>query len=100
MANISQFHGEVSKCSCGLADNPTRENMRACNLCYGRGFRAKCKICDGKGQTTVAVNGGDKSLGTMTSTCSPCGGTGGYAVNRPADWVDVKPEVKELAAAV
>lgn len=92
MANISQFHGEVSKCGCGLADHPENMGARACQFCFGRGFVAACTACEGKGQIDQKMAGGP---GTMKSTCIPCGGVGSFGVNRPADWPE---EVKEEAA--
>ena len=86
MANISQHHGEVSKCPCGIIDHPDTPNSeKACRQCYNRGFIAKCKACDGQGQIKAAMAGGP---GTMSSTCIPCGGTGSFGVNKPADWVE------------
>jgi hypothetical protein len=100
MANISQFHGEISKCDCGLADHPEGTGERACVFCYGRGFVAACKGCNGTGKHEVAVNGTDKTLGVMSSTCSLCGGKGKFGVNRPKDWVDAPKEeaIPEVAA--
>jgi hypothetical protein len=96
MANISQYHGEVRICDCGIYEHPEKQGERACKMCFGRGFVAECKACHGKGRTEVAVNGSDKSLGVMSSTCSPCGGTGFYGVTKPADWDETHP--KEVVA--
>ena len=97
MANISQYHGAVRKCTCGLADNPERVGERACPQCKGRGFVAACKACDGKGQVEQDMAGGP---GKMKSTCIPCGGSGLFAVNKPADWDERHPEqAKEAEAA-
>lgn len=96
MENISQYHGEVRMCDCGIYEHPEKQGERACRICFGRGFVAECKSCHGKGKHEVAVNGGDKSLGVMSSTCIPCGGIGLFGVNKPADWEDTHP--KEIAA--
>lgn len=92
--NISKFHGAVRPCSCGAYDketgkvNPEKSGDRACRFCFGRGFVAACLGCEGKGRNEVPVNGNDKKLGVMASTCSPCGGMGIYGVNKPKDWSD------------
>jgi len=101
MANIQQFHGAVSKCSCGIADHPEGTGQRACAICFGRGFVAECLACEGKGQISQKMAGGP---GMMSATCSSCGGIGKFGVNRPADWVDEpaavpEPESKETVAA-
>ncbi len=88
MASISRYHGKVSKCTCGKADQPARESMRACSICFDRGFVAECMACDGKGQTTEKMAGGP---GMMKSTCNACGGLGRFAVNKPEDWVEPAP---------
>ncbi len=88
MANISAFHGEVSKCSCGLADHPEGTGERACGLCFGRAFVASCTACDGKGKVEQKMAGGP---GTMSATCSICGGVGKFGVNKPADWEETHP---------
>ena len=89
-SDISRFHGRVTKCDCGLADNPSRDSLRVCAFCFGRAFVAECLHCDGKGQIEEKVAG--SAAGTMKSTCNACGGIGKFAVNRPADWVDPVPE--------
>jgi DnaJ-class molecular chaperone len=96
MANISQYHGEVRLCDCGIYEHPERQTERACRMCFGRGFVAECKACQGKGKNEVAVNGSDKALGVMASTCTPCGGIGVYGVPKPADWDETHP--KEVVA--
>ena len=90
--NISDYHGLVRECDCGLYSHPERQGERACRVCFGRGFVAECLACNGKGKTGVPVNGSDPSLGTMASTCSKCGGGGAFGVNKPADWQDLVPE--------
>lgn len=103
MANISQYHGEVKKCDCGIADHPEKQGERACRVCMGRGFVAACKHCDHTGKHSVPVNGHDPKLGMMSSTCNSCGGIGWYGVNKPADWVDAPVSVEtgaEQTAAV
>jgi hypothetical protein len=96
MTTIQQYHGFVSKCTCDIYDHPEKQTDRACRMCFGRGFVAECKACGGKGKNEVPVNGSDKSLGVMASTCSPCGGIGVYGVPKPADWDETHP--KEVAA--
>lgn len=96
MANISQYHGEVSECTCDLYRHPEKQGPTACKLCYGRGFVAACKGCRGKGKNEVPVNGNDPSLGVMSSTCSLCGGIGMFGVNKPADWDATHPVAAEL----
>lgn len=86
MASIARFHGKVSKCTCGKADQPARESMQACKFCFDRGFVAECLSCDGKGQISEKVAGAQS--GVMNVTCNCCGGIGTFAVNKPADWVD------------
>lgn len=98
MANISRFHGQVRKCSCGLADQPAQQNLQACRICFGRGFVAECLGCDGKGQCIASVNGSDPTLGTMKSTCNACGGVGSFAVPKPADWADESVSQLEVTA--
>lgn len=90
--DISKYHGRVTKCHCGIADHPEGNSERACKQCFGRGFLAECRACDGKGQTLQAMAGGP---GTHTATCNCCGGIGTFGVNRPADWMEevkVEPE--------
>jgi len=53
--------------------------------------------CNSTGQTTVAVAGA--AAGTMKSTCSACGGTGRFGVNKPEGWVEPTVEKKELTTA-
>lgn len=91
MANtsISQYHGQVRKCDCGIADNPEKMGERACRICFGRGFVAECLACEGKGQTLQKMAGGP---GTMTATCTPCGGVGVYGVRKPEDWAEPMPQ--------
>lgn len=97
MASIAKYHGKVSKCTCGKADQPARESMRSCSFCFDRGFVAECLGCDGKGQISEEMAGGP---GFMKSTCNACGGIGKFAVNKPADWVDEpKPTVTAEAKA-
>ena len=94
--SMQKYHGEISKCSCGIADAPEKQGERACRLCFGRGFVASCRECDGKGQVEQKMAGGP---GTMKSTCIPCGGAGLFAVPKPADWAEpVKEEAKEEVA--
>lgn len=100
MATIARYHGAVRPCSCGAYDpktgkvDPEKSGPRACQHCKGRGFLAACLKCNGKGQYTEGMAGGP---GSMTVTCSSCGGTGSYGVNKPKDWTDEQPveEVKE-----
>ena len=89
MANIQQFHGVVSKCSCGLADHPEGTGERACKICFGRGFTASCLKCDGNGQYQERVAGAVE--GFMGVTCIACGGVGRFGVNKPADWDETHP---------
>lgn len=96
MASISQYHGEVSECSCGIYRSPEKQGQRACTHCFGRGFVAQCKACNGKGQVEQDMAGGP---GKMSSTCIPCGGTGSFGVNKPADWTDAQPEIEAEAVA-
>ena len=93
--DISQFHGQVRKCHCGIVDHPEKVGERACKACYNRGYLATCTACNGDGQITQAMAGGP---GTMKSTCSSCGGAGSFGVNKPADWVDAVPETVEAVA--
>ena len=79
MANISTFHGEISICECGLYEHPEKQGDRACRFCWGRGFVAACTACDGKGRIEQKMAGGP---GTMSATCSMCGGVGCYGVNK------------------
>lgn len=99
MANIQQYHGEVTKCGCGIADQPAGNSERACRFCFGRGFVAECNSCGGSGQLDQKMAGGP---GTMKSTCIPCGGVGMFGVNRPADWIEpvqeVEPAKEEVSA--
>lgn len=99
-STISQYYGEIRKCTCGLADlgDKPRQSFRACPICFDRGFVAECLACNGKGQCIATVNGADPSLGTMKSTCNACGGQGSFAVRRPEDWVDAVPAAPELPA--
>ena len=98
MANdISKYHGEVSVCECGLYEkvkgenavipHPEKQSLRACGHCFGRGFLAQCKACNGKGQVEQDMAGGP---GKMSSTCIPCGGKGSLGVKQPADWKTAK----------
>lgn len=103
MANsdISKYHGEVSKCNCGLADHPENIGERACKFCFGRGFVAQCTACNGVGQIDQKMAGGP---GMMKSTCIPCGGVGFFGVNRPQDWVEpakaaAAPAQEEIGAS-
>ena len=89
MANISTFHGEISICECGLYEHPEKQGDRACRFCWGRGFVAACTACDGKGRIEQKMAGGP---GTMSATCSMCGGVGCYGVNKPADWEETHPK--------
>lgn len=89
MANgIQQYHGEVKPCDCGLYEHPEGTGERACGLCFGRGFVASCLACEGKGRVEQKMAGGP---GTMSATCSLCGGKGVYGVNKPADWDETHP---------
>ena len=94
---ISRFHGQVTKCDCGIYDHPEKQGERACQFCFGRGFVAECTACEGKGQTTEKMAGGP---GTHSATCNRCGGIGKFGVNKPEDWVDVVPEAPAVAAEV
>ena len=86
MANgIQIYHGEVSKCSCGIVDHPEKAQERACGFCFNRGFVASCLACEGKGQVTQKMAGGP---GTMSATCIACGGAGMFGVNKPEGWTD------------
>jgi DnaJ-class molecular chaperone len=90
MTSIAVYHGFVKKCSCGIADHPEKQGERACRLCFGRGFVAECMACDGKGRVEQKMAGGP---GMMSATCTPCGGVGVFAVNKPKDWLE--PLAKE-----
>jgi hypothetical protein len=100
--SIAKFHGAIRPCSCGAYSketgkvDPEKSGQRSCALCFGRGFLASCLRCEGKGQYSEGMAGGP---GSMTVTCSSCGGTGFYGVNKPADWVDEPVEVKEEVPA-
>lgn len=100
MANISMYHGEVSPCDCGLYEHPEGTGERACRICFHRGFVAACTACDGKGKVEQKMAGGP---GTMSATCSICGGVGKFGVNKPADWDETHPkeiaQVEETAVA-
>ena len=96
-SNLQQFKGEVRKCTCGLADDASKIGERSCKFCFNRGFLAACTACDGTGTFTAKMAGGP---GTMSSTCIPCGGSGHFGVNRPADWVDAPVEVAPEEVAV
>ncbi len=96
MASIQQFHGEVRRCHCGIADNPVAMKEKSCPSCFNRGFLAECKACAGTGRFTADMAGGP---GTMTATCSACGGASHYGVNRPADWVDAENPAEVEATA-
>jgi len=91
MANtsISQYHGVVRPCSCGLYEHPEGNNERACRICMGRGFVAECLACEGKGMLLQKMAGGP---GTHTATCSMCGGATCFGVNKPADWEETHPK--------
>jgi hypothetical protein len=90
MANISAYHGDVKPCDCGLYEHPEKQvSERACATCFGRSFVASCLGCDGKGRIEQKMAGGP---GTMTATCSLCGGRGCYGVNKPADWEETHPK--------
>jgi DnaJ-class molecular chaperone len=54
---------------------------------------AQCMACEGKGQVVQKMAGGP---GTMSATCSMCGGVGKFGVNKPADWEETHP--KQLVA--
>ena len=92
--DISKYRGPVSPCPlCStLSDAAKLDAMssgRVCNLCLGRKFIAHCLNCHGTGQfagTTVW----DGGRSPHTSTCTPCGGTGVFAVAQPADWDQAK----------
>jgi hypothetical protein len=99
MANISQYHGKISECSCGIHRHPEKQSERSCRFCFGRGFVAECTACEGKGQLTTCVNGTDVKLGTMKATCNCCGGVGLFGVNKPADWADEVKAEPETAVA-
>lgn len=93
---IAQYHGEVSLCDCGIYEHPEKAGERACRICFGRGFVAKCTKCEGKGQIREDMAGGP---GKMWSTCNACGGVGKFGVKKPENWVDdPKPEPTETAA--
>ncbi len=96
MASIQQFHGEVRRCHCGIADNPIIGSDKGCVHCKNRGFLASCKACDGTGSFVAQMAGGP---GSMSSVCIPCGGTGTFGVNRPADWVDAEKPAEAEATA-
>lgn len=94
---IKKYHGQVRLCTCDTYRHPEKLGERACHFCYGHGFVAECTACDGKGSIDVPVNGGDASLGVMSSTCIKCGSNGCYGVKKPADWVD-EPQKETVAA--
>jgi len=81
MSGIADFHGPVSKCNACQAV----ASEAACFQCFGRGFVAKCMLCDGAGHTVQPMAGGP---GTMKSVCSGCGGRGVYGVPKPANWTE------------
>ena len=88
MANISAYHGEVKPCDCGLYEHPERMGEKSCRQCFGRGFTASCTGCEGTGQILEKMAGGP---GTMSATCSFCGGNGKFGVNKPANWDETHP---------
>ena len=92
--NISDYHGEVSICGCGIYKNPNKPREKACKFCFDRGFVAKCLGCDGKGQIEEKMAGGP---GKMMSTCLACGGIGSFGVNKPQYWEDEPKEVEKDA---
>lgn len=79
MKAISDNYGVISRCHCTNPDLPEH-----CRNCMCRGFVAACLACSATGQTTEPVAG--VNTGTMKATCPACGGTGKFAVKKPADW--------------
>ena len=97
MNKLSDFYGPITECkACVAARNAADVPERACRMCFGRGFVAKCMGCDGKGYVVEAVAGA--AAGTMNSTCNKCGGNGCFAVAKPDNWV-APEEAKKLEAA-
>lgn len=98
--NISQYHGTIRPCTCGIYEHPEKQGERACRECFARGFVAECTACEGKGRVEQKMAGGP---GTMSATCTPCGGIGVFGVNKPADWDETHPkeiaQVEETAVA-
>lgn len=94
--NISDYHGEVSICGCGIYEHPEKQGEKACKFCFGRGFVAQCLNCDGKGQIEEKMAGGP---GKMKSTCLACGGVGSFGVNKPEYWDDQHPKEAPTEAA-
>ena len=91
--NLTDYHGKVRKCEfCKIAEGMKPE--AGCSHCFGRGYLAKCMVCDGKGQREEPMAGGP---GFMKSTCGPCGGTGAFGVNKPDNWQD-EPEAESVQA--
>jgi len=97
--DLRKYRGKISRCpQCALGNRPSAvadavraERMtlgRACTVCLGRGFVAICTNCGGDGiykGSAAAFGGGDVP---HHSACNPCGSTGYFAVNQPADWKD------------
>jgi hypothetical protein len=89
---ISDFHGKVSTCFC---TNHLQNQPMGCDRCYCRGYVAECLGCNGTGQKTESVAGGN---GVMQTTCPACGGKKVFGVNKPADWDATHPPVEAKSA--
>lgn len=108
--HLERYRGTVRRCPhCNLSsrskdksDAIAADRMalgRACGTCLGRGFVADCLNCEATGMykgSAAAFGGGDH---LHASTCNYCGGTGMFAVNRPADWKDEPPAPAEESVA-
>jgi DnaJ-class molecular chaperone len=89
---ISDFHGKVSTCFC---TNHLQNQPMGCDRCYCRGYVAECLGCNGTGQKTESVAGGN---GVMQTTCPACGGKKVFGVNKPADWETTHSPVEAKSA--
>ena len=86
--NLADYKGRVDKCDRCTNSNP--ETPMDCRKCFSRGYVAECLKCMGKKQIQEGVAGTNN--GTMWVTCPLCGGSGCFAVNKPADWDILHPE--------
>jgi hypothetical protein len=103
---LSQFHGEIRPCPLctRLTPNAALDALmsgKSCKLCFEKKFIAMCTNCDGTGQYKgAAVWDGGKT--SHTSVCTPCGGSGAFAIKKPDNWVEptVATEVVENQASI
>lgn len=94
--NLADYRGTIKPCPLCYARTPAAKleaamTGKACRMCMGHEFVAKCKNCGGTGQYTgrTVWDGGRSE---HKSTCTPCGGTGVFPVRKPKDWKDPDPE--------